>query len=72
VTSPERESVGVLSRVSEKAAVMVTLADIGIKLSASVSVRITVGPDVSKVKVMLSVPTTYELPARSVPDTVAA
>ena len=51
---------------------MVTIADRGIKLSASVSVRITVGPDVSNVKVMLSVPTSYELPARSVPDTVAA
>jgi hypothetical protein len=56
VTSPERDSVGVLSRLSEKAAVMVTLADRGIKLSASVSLKITVGPDVSKVKVILSVP----------------
>ena len=54
-----RDNVGVLSRLSEKAAVMVTIADRYIKLSESVSVRITVGPDVSKVKVMLSVPTTY-------------
>jgi hypothetical protein len=56
VTSPERDSVGVLSRLSEKAAVMVTLADRGIKLSVSVSLKITVGPVVSKVKVILSVP----------------
>ena len=58
VTKPERDNVGVLSRLSEKAPVMVTLADRGIKLSVSVSVRITVGPVVSKVKVILSVPTT--------------
>ena len=56
MTSPERDSVGVLSRLSEKAAVMVTLADRGIKLSVSVSLKITVGAVVSKVKVILSVP----------------
>ena len=56
MTSPERDSVGMLSRLSEKAAVMVTLADRGIKLSVSVSLKITVGPVVSRVKVMLSVP----------------
>ena len=57
---------------SEKLAVTVTTSELESRLSLSVSVRITVGPDVSKVKVMLSVPTTYELPARSVPDTVTA
>ena len=56
VTNPVIDNLGELRRLSEKAAVMVTLADIGIKLSASVSVRITVGPVVSNVKVMLSVP----------------
>ena len=56
VTKPVSDNVGVLCRLSEKAAVMVTIAERGIKLSVSVSVRITVGPVVSKVKVILSVP----------------
>ena len=56
MTRPESDSVGVLIRLSEKAAVMVTLADIGIKLSSSVSLKITVGPVVSTLKVILSVP----------------
>ena len=56
MTRPESDSVGVLIRLSEKAAVMVTLADRGIKLSSSVSLKITVGPVVSTLKVILSVP----------------
>ena len=65
------EIVGVAVIASEKPAVMVTTSEAETKLSASVSVKVTVGAEVSKVKVILSVPATYALPARSVPETVA-
>ena len=50
------EMVGVVVITSEKTAVMVTTSEVETKLSLSVSVRVTVGAVVSKVKVMLSVP----------------
>jgi hypothetical protein len=50
------EMVGVAVIASEKPAVMVTTSEAEIKLSASVSVKVTVGDVVSKVKVILSVP----------------
>ena len=50
------EIVGVAVMASEKPAVMVTTSEAEIKLSASVSVKVTVGAEVSKIKVMLSVP----------------
>jgi hypothetical protein len=54
------KTVGVAVIASEKLAVIVTVLVgdkvVDIILSASVSVRVTVGPEVSKVKVILSVP----------------
>ena len=50
------EIVGVAVIASEKPAVMVTTSEAETKLSASVSVKVTVGAVVSKVKVILSVP----------------
>ena len=50
------EIVGVAVIASEKPAVMVTTSEVETKLSASVSVKVTVGDVVSKVKVILSVP----------------
>jgi hypothetical protein len=50
------EIVGVAVMASEKPAVMVTTSEVETKLSLSVSVKVTVGAVVSKVKVMLSVP----------------
>ena len=41
---------------SEKTAVIVTTSEVETKLSLSVSVKVTVGDVVSKVKVILSVP----------------
>ena len=46
LTNPDKVIVGVLDRLSEKAAVIVT-SDIGIKLSASAAVRVTVGGVIS-------------------------
>ena len=75
VTTPVIKIVGVAAIDLEKLAVMVTVLVgdkvVDIILSASVSVKVTVGAEVSKVKVILSVPATYALPARSVPETVA-
>jgi hypothetical protein len=60
VTTPVIKIVGVAVIGFEKLAVMVTvlIGDkvVDIILSASVSVRVTVGAEVSKVKVILSVP----------------
>ena len=64
------EIVGVAVMASEKPAVMVTTSEVETKLSLSVSVRVTVGAVVSKVKVRLSVPE-WALPARSAPAAVA-
>ena len=56
VTIPVMEMVGVAVIASEKPAVIVTTSEVETKLSASVSVKVTVGAVVYKVKVMLSVP----------------
>ena len=56
VTIPVMEIVGVAVMASEKPAVMVTTSEVETKLSLSVSVKVTVGAVVSKVKVILSVP----------------
>ena len=56
VTIPVMEFVGVAVMASEKPAVMVTTSEVETKLSLSVSVKVTVGAEVSKVKVILSVP----------------
>ena len=56
VIIPVIDIVGVADIASEKAAVIVTLVERGIKLSSSVSLRITVGCVPSNVKVMLSIP----------------
>ena len=56
VTIPVIEIVGVAVIASENPAVMVTTSEVETKLSLSVSVRVTVGAEVSKVKVILSVP----------------
>jgi hypothetical protein len=56
LTIPVMEIVGVAVMASEKPAVMVTTSEAETKLSASVSVKVTVGDVVSKVKVILSVP----------------
>ena len=56
VTIPVIEIVGVAVITSEKPAVMVTTSEVETKLSLSVSVKVTVGAVVSKVKVILSVP----------------
>jgi hypothetical protein len=50
------EIVGVAVMASEKPAVMVTTSEVETKLSLSVSIKVTVGDVVSKVKVILSVP----------------
>ncbi len=63
------EIVGVAVIASLKEAVMVTVSDADKRLSESVSVRVTVGPVLSTVKVILSVPA-YVFSARSVPVTV--
>ena len=56
LTIPVMEIVGVAVMASEKPAVMVTTSEAETKLSLSVSVKVTVGDVVSKVKVILSVP----------------
>ena len=57
VTTPVIEIVGVAVMASEKPAVTVTVPELErIILSLSVSVKVTVGAVVSKVKVMLCVP----------------
>ena len=56
VTIPVMEIVGVAVITSEKTAVIVTTSEVETKLSLSVSVKVTVGAVVSKVKVILSVP----------------
>jgi hypothetical protein len=69
------ETAGVAAILLEKLAVIVTVLVgdkvVDIILSASVSVRVTVGEVVSTVKVMLCVPATYAFVLLSVPDTVA-
>ena len=55
---------------SLKVAVMVTTLEPEVKLSESVSVKVTVGAVLSMVKVILVVPA-KALPERSVPATVA-
>ena len=56
VTIPVIDIVGVAVMASEKPAVIVTTSEVVTILLLSVSVRVTVGAVVSKVKVMLSVP----------------
>ena len=56
VTIPVMEIVGVAVMASVKPAVMVTTSEVETTLSLSVSVKVTVGAVVSKVKVILSVP----------------
>ena len=53
---PDKLSVGVADILSEKVAVIVTTSELEIRLSESVSVSLTVGTELSIVKVMLSVP----------------
>ena len=62
--------VGVTAIDSLKVAVMVTTLDPEVKLSESVSVRVTVGAVLSIVKVMLVVPA-YAFPETSAAATVA-
>jgi dipeptide/tripeptide permease len=56
VTIPVIDIVGVAVMASEKPAVMVTTSEVVTILLLSVSVKVTVGAVVSKVKVILSVP----------------
>ena len=56
VMIPDKLSVGVADILSEKVAVIVTTSELEIRLSESVSVSLTVGTELSIVKVMLSVP----------------
>ena len=56
VTMPVIETVGVGLIDLEKPAVIVTTSERASKLSSALCVRVASGPDVSKVKVILSVP----------------
>ena len=69
-TSPVMLIVGVTAIASLKVAVMVTTLEPEVKLSESVSVKVTVGAVLSMVKVILVV-LAYASPERSVPETVA-